>query len=290
MTHDLFSPPAIVRPADDLAVLAPQINAEHQQVEETFKAGLLHARAAGELLIRAKRLCGHGGWIPWLKANVRFSERTAQAYMRVAREWDTLQAKAQHVADLSYRDGLKLLADPAEVQLETTGGVAGRRVFDGRREPPVGEYHVWVGGVRFWTPYAKLLPLASEEMGGLLGSVREFGVHEPVQVDPENRVIDGRARLICAGELRLSPLYVGEEEVYGRRWNRSAWLPWGKTDVPILVLRGFGSDAERQAWVLRSVWGRRNMSPEQKAELRKKLKVLDEGKGKKNGRPSEGDA
>jgi hypothetical protein len=49
--------------------------------------------------------------LPWLKANVKFSERTAQAYMRVAKRWPELETKAQHVADLPYREALKCLAD-----------------------------------------------------------------------------------------------------------------------------------------------------------------------------------
>jgi Protein of unknown function (DUF3102) len=112
MNRDLFDPLAVVRPAEDLATLAHAINAEHEAAESALREGLAHARAAGELLVKAKGQCPHGQWLPWLKGNVRFSERTAQAYMRVAREWDTLTAKAQHVADLSYRDGLKLLAAP----------------------------------------------------------------------------------------------------------------------------------------------------------------------------------
>src|SRR5262249_23486427 len=77
--------------------LAGRINAEHQQGESAFREGLLHAKTAGELLLQAKGQCAHGAWLPWLKANVAFSERTTQAYMRIAREWDTLTAKAQHV-------------------------------------------------------------------------------------------------------------------------------------------------------------------------------------------------
>jgi hypothetical protein len=98
----------------NLAQLAEQINAEHQQVETALRAGLEHAKRAGELLLEAKQQCHHGEWLPWLGANVEFSERTAQAYMRVASRWDELTAKAQHVADLPYREAIGLLAKPAE--------------------------------------------------------------------------------------------------------------------------------------------------------------------------------
>ena len=77
----------------NMADLAAKINAEHAQAETAWRAGLEHARNAGELLLQAKGQCRHGEWLPWLKENVRFSERTAQAYMQVVKRWDELEAK-----------------------------------------------------------------------------------------------------------------------------------------------------------------------------------------------------
>jgi len=98
----------------NMADLAAKINAEHAQAETAWRAGLEHARKAGELLIEAKEQCRHSEWLPWLKENVRFSERTAQAYMQVVKRWDELEAKAQGLADLTFQEGLKLLAAPAK--------------------------------------------------------------------------------------------------------------------------------------------------------------------------------
>jgi hypothetical protein len=103
MPDDLFSPAAITRPADDLDALARDINAAHAAAEGSMRAGLEHARAAGEKLARAKKACGHGNWLLWLKANVRFSQPTAWAYMRVAANWDKLSA-----AD-NLQDALRIL-------------------------------------------------------------------------------------------------------------------------------------------------------------------------------------
>jgi hypothetical protein len=97
--------------------LAKQINQEHNECESAFKAGVQHALNAGELLIQAKALCHHGEWGRWLKDNCQFSERTAQAYMRVARELPGLDGdKAQRVAEMSFRETLALLAEPQEVK------------------------------------------------------------------------------------------------------------------------------------------------------------------------------
>jgi len=103
-----------------LADLADKINAEHQQAETALRAGLEHAKNAGELLLQAKGQCRHGQWLPWLAANVRCSERTAQAYMRIVKRWPELEAKAQGLADLTFGDGLKLLAAPKDYDYDAT--------------------------------------------------------------------------------------------------------------------------------------------------------------------------
>jgi hypothetical protein len=69
-----------------------------------------HAIAAGELLLEAKRQVKHGEWLPWLAENCDIAERTAQAYMRLAR---TPLEKRNAVADLPLRDALASLASPS---------------------------------------------------------------------------------------------------------------------------------------------------------------------------------
>jgi hypothetical protein len=102
-------------PDAPLASLAAQINEAHRQCVAAASSALEHARRAGTLLAEAKGKCGHGQWLPWLKENFDFSERTAQNYMKVAREWPRLaEANPQRVADLSYREAVKLLEAPRQ--------------------------------------------------------------------------------------------------------------------------------------------------------------------------------
>src|SRR5215216_3184776 len=91
-----------------LAALAEQINEEHRLCEQAARNSVEHARAAGEMLIEAKSQVPHGGWLPWLEENFEDSERTAQVYMRIARDWPRLQeaGKTQRAADLSVRTAL----------------------------------------------------------------------------------------------------------------------------------------------------------------------------------------
>lgn len=91
---------------DRLPDLAARIKAEHAQVVSAMKRGVVHAMAAGDLLIEAKALLKHGGWLPWLAEHCAIPARTASHYMRLARGRD----KIGNVADLTVREALELLA------------------------------------------------------------------------------------------------------------------------------------------------------------------------------------
>jgi hypothetical protein len=96
--------------------LAVRINAEHEAACAAIKSGAEHAMAAGDLLIEAKAaLNHHGAWLPWLQQNCEMSERTAQLYMRMARNREAIVAAAQNrngVADLSLRGAMAMIAPP----------------------------------------------------------------------------------------------------------------------------------------------------------------------------------
>jgi Protein of unknown function (DUF3102) len=92
--------------AVSLASLADAANIEHRAFEATASAAVAHAVAAGEALAKAKAQLPHGDWLPWLRANVDFSERTARRYMTIA-------ANRTRVADMdSVCGALSALAGP----------------------------------------------------------------------------------------------------------------------------------------------------------------------------------
>lgn len=94
--------------------IASRINEEHTRAFEKAQDALSHARAAGELLIEAKGLLKHGEWGNWLVENVAFTERTAQSYMRLARNWEFL-SKNETISDLGLVKTLSLLSDIPKV-------------------------------------------------------------------------------------------------------------------------------------------------------------------------------
>ncbi len=95
---------------NSLPDLAARIRAEHQAVSAALKESVRHAIAAGELLIEAKGQLGHGRWLPWLQDHCTISERTAQLYMRVAKNRTEVEDQMRNgVADLTLNEVTALL-------------------------------------------------------------------------------------------------------------------------------------------------------------------------------------
>ena len=97
-----------------LDTLARQIKTEHLAVREAARLGIEHAMKCGDLLIKAKPQVPHGQWLPWLE-ECGFGDRTAQLYMRLARNRAELESKLESkyatIADLSLNEADKLLRD-----------------------------------------------------------------------------------------------------------------------------------------------------------------------------------
>lgn len=103
-----------VQAADEKAVAQPvageveRLTAEIQVYKQQAGACIVEI---GRRLIRAKELLPHGAWAGWLEEKVEFSERSAQNFMRVAKEYSS---NPQPVADLGLAKALLLLQVPEE--------------------------------------------------------------------------------------------------------------------------------------------------------------------------------
>ena len=107
---------SIVKTDTGLTDLATAINAEHEQARQALLRGCEHAVKAGELLLEAKAKVKRGQWLPWLAVNCDVAERTAQLYMRLARNRDQLEADNADLGTVTVRAGAQALV--------TTGGTA----------------------------------------------------------------------------------------------------------------------------------------------------------------------
>ena len=92
--------------SNSLADLAGRINAAHHLAMHHAGEALAQAIACGQMLFEAKSKVGHGQWLPWLRQNVTFGERSAQGYMRLAERAPELSESS------TLRDALKELATP----------------------------------------------------------------------------------------------------------------------------------------------------------------------------------
>ena len=99
-------PPATL----SLSELVASVNNEHRQVKECVIKGAQHAVRAGELLWQAKRKARHGRWLEWIAENCEFSERTAELYMKLARDLPQV-ANSQGIADLSLTGAIKMIEE-----------------------------------------------------------------------------------------------------------------------------------------------------------------------------------
>jgi hypothetical protein len=92
--------------SNSLTDLAARINEAHHLAMHHAGEALVQAIACGQMLLEAKSKAGHGQWLPWLRQNVTFGERSAQGYMRIAERAPKLNEGS------TIRDALKELATP----------------------------------------------------------------------------------------------------------------------------------------------------------------------------------
>lgn len=84
--------------------------------EQTKQVVLAASIEIGRRLTEAKGFVKHGQWSSWLKERVDYSQRTANNFMRIYKEYGEsgLAEKSQSIANLSYTHALALLDVPAE--------------------------------------------------------------------------------------------------------------------------------------------------------------------------------
>jgi hypothetical protein len=94
-----------------LAALAQEIN-EHDEARRACEVkGVMHACRIGQLLIQAKRITPHGGFLDWLKASTAVTPRMCQMYMAIARDHrltEQIELEYETVSHLTIAKAVKL--------------------------------------------------------------------------------------------------------------------------------------------------------------------------------------
>jgi hypothetical protein len=116
--------------------LAQRARAEHEAVGAALRDTVRHAMAAGEILLKAKAAMPHGLFGDWLETKAGVPRRTAQVYMRLARELPKLpQEKRNAVAHLSLRDAIAELSRTSGKVAKLPPPVLDTALDEARREP-----------------------------------------------------------------------------------------------------------------------------------------------------------
>jgi len=103
-----------------------QIGAEiRMYMDVGRRVTLLCGIEIGRRLVEAKELLPHGEWLPWLQRETEFSERSAQNYMKVFKEYGAAQlglfgpeTNTQTFADLPISKALALISVPESDRIE----------------------------------------------------------------------------------------------------------------------------------------------------------------------------
>lgn len=110
--------PAIVPKDPTLPGLAGEVRLAHADASEHLAKGAAACIRAGEALIYAKKMLkenhGHGNWLDFVTLECSLKERTAQVYMKLAREKEKLEPllapNPQSPAFLSQNAALEFLS------------------------------------------------------------------------------------------------------------------------------------------------------------------------------------
>jgi hypothetical protein len=113
---NLTDPAIVPHQSDELTELAEELNERHDTIQNAVFSAVELARQQGERLEKARELCLKEGipWLQWLKDNVSFSRQSADAYLKVHRNWALLPADG----NFSLRECLKLLAGQGTVRVQ----------------------------------------------------------------------------------------------------------------------------------------------------------------------------
>lgn len=100
-----------------------------QSIRQIHKQNVADIIEIGRRLSECRSLIRHGDWLPWLRREFSWSERTARNYIRA---YETLAEKSANVADLSMQLSSVYLitapSTPPEASVEVIGRVGAGEV------------------------------------------------------------------------------------------------------------------------------------------------------------------
>jgi hypothetical protein len=193
----------------------------------------------GYKLIDAKERLSHGEWGIWLENKVEFSQRTANQFMRIAKEFGS---NSQAISNLEITKVGMLLDIPSEKReefienhdlkamstrnikkavREFIGDGLFNSVIDYERD--YGEYEIPIDELKPLPHHEIFFPIRTgEDWIYFLNSVNEYGVKENVMISRDKTIIAGHERVRALKDLGIETVkctYVSLEEEFRKGYT-----------------------------------------------------------------------
>jgi hypothetical protein len=143
--------------------LRKKIIAAHQNYNSQIRSALVSGYEAGQLLTEAKTGMDHGDFLPWIRDNLPFKERTAQNYMHLWRNRAILEGASIETLSGAYKTLTPPPKNDEEVEPASTDSTTQREEntpeIPSAESEVVAEVEIGSSDDRFpyWTDLSRLL-------------------------------------------------------------------------------------------------------------------------------------
>lgn len=195
----------------------------------------------GYKLIEAKEKLPHGEWGGWLSDRINFSQRTANQFMRIAKEFGS---NSQSISDLEITKVGLLLDVPSEIREEFIENHDLKSMSTRELKKVIKETVNEKPGIHnsvidktlddeiYEMPIKELRPISDYEQyfglrtGGdwlmFLNNINKYGMTSPVLIARDKTIIDGHERVRACkdlGFLTVKCRYICQEEKYRKGYT-----------------------------------------------------------------------
>lgn len=163
----------------------------------------------GKLLVEAKEMVGHGGWVEYVEQKISYSQSTANNFMRLYEEYGEFGPNSQTIANFGPTKALALLALPAEqrepfAEEHKNDSVRQLKAEIAKLTRRAEKAEEKVGSA------AELMALAAKENGELKQRLHDIDADHKAQLDAVDRENDKLREELTAA--LKQPAEISEEE------------------------------------------------------------------------------
>lgn len=185
----------------------------------------------GRRLVEAKEMLNHGEWLPWLKRETEFSERSAQNYMKVFNSYGAAQlglfgpeTNTQAFADLPITKALAMLSIPESEREDFAAEVGAESLSVRELEEKVKERTAEIEAkARKWEEQAgEYASRINDLQNDFQDALKQRNDEEQARADAEEQLRRIKAELDEIEKRPAATVYVPDEEAITQAANAAA--------------------------------------------------------------------